>query len=148
MTNLLVAALFFLSAPLGPQSPGEIPAEVISELDLTEAQENEIKGLLKNTEAKLIKYRGDVETKRLDLRSELDKDSPSETAVKKLAKEIGDIHTEMKILGLETAVKIKKILGPEKLKEAKKLMKEKRREMMRDRPRGRKVPQPDGPQDD
>ncbi len=132
MINLIIATIFLFGAQIGPRL-AEIPHEIIEELDLTDAQQQEIETLLRSTEAKMIKFRADIETKRLDLRSELEKDSPNETTVRKLVQEIGDIQTNMKIVGLETAIKIKKILGPEKIKEAKKLMRARIKERFHNR---------------
>ncbi len=147
MLNLILATIFLVGAQVGPKL-GEIPHEILEELDITDAQQKEIETLLHTTEAKIIKSRADIEIKRLDLRTELEKDSPNEATVRKLVTEIGDIQTDMKIAGLETAIKIKKILGPEKLKEAKKLMKERMKERFRERrfgPRPDRQPEPHNP---
>lgn len=117
------------------------------DLNLTEAQQKEIQTLLHDTEVKMIKYRADIETKQLDLQAEMQKDEPGEATAIKLVREIGDIRTNMQVARVQSGLKLKKLLGPEKLKEIKQMLKERRpgpgRGQMKDKMRERFQEEPE-----
>ena len=64
-------------------------------LDLTDAQENQIKPLRIDHQKKMLTHRNLMDEKQAALKTQMTADQPNTAAIDKLVEEIGQLHTKM-----------------------------------------------------
>jgi Spy/CpxP family protein refolding chaperone len=107
-----LAATAYAQCPMagGPQNHMTKKMEM---LDLTLEQQKKIDDIKLQTKKTTIPIKGDIELKRLDIASEMTKDTPSRDKLMKITKEINDLQLKIKQAKLDEHLKIHSLLTPE-----------------------------------
>jgi Spy/CpxP family protein refolding chaperone len=109
----LALALLFVPSlvPAQPFNPfGDRGVELLSELELTPKQKQQIKTLLTSARKESIKIRADIDIAGVDLRSELEKDAPDEKAVGALIEKVSGLEGKMRKSRVVSWLRVRKLL--------------------------------------
>lgn len=99
-----------------------IGARFLEELNLTDAQKDQMKELRFQHLRKLSDHRSKVASARIDLQELIAADEPNRSAIEKKTKEIAELEAEGKILRLAHWFEVNQILQPEQQKVWKKTL--------------------------
>jgi Spy/CpxP family protein refolding chaperone len=91
------------------------------EIGLTEEQLKKIDQMCSKTEKSMIDLRAKVDTLRVDMRTEMDKDKPDRATVLKLQEDINKLHGDLGKLRLTQMLDIKDLMTPEQAAKCKEL---------------------------
>ncbi|MFC2076590.1 Spy/CpxP family protein refolding chaperone [candidate division KSB1 bacterium] len=116
-------------AGAGLMGPGLLE-RVGDEIGLEAAQKEQIKKLHLETQKRTIELRSQAELARLELRTALDKDKPSEAEVLKAAARANEAQGKIQAEKLKSIVRVKNILKPEQTAKLKELRREHRSNRM------------------
>ncbi len=140
------------SAQPGRPGPPWMRPEFVEKLELTDKQRDQVKDLFSGLEKKRIQLRADLQLKKLELREAMDSPDPDEGKVRKLAREMGSIRTNIHLTRIDQKLGLRKILTPEQLKQLRgfgmmrRMMGGTKGKMrQRGKPGGWGAPRPEGP---
>jgi Spy/CpxP family protein refolding chaperone len=100
------------------------------EIGLEEGQKEQIKQIRLETQKKTIELRSQAQLARLDLRTALEADKPSEAEVLKAAARANEARGKIQAEKLKSVVRVKNILKPEQTAKLKELRREHRQNRM------------------
>ncbi len=86
---------------------------IVGELGLSDAQVQKIQDIHTKYQTQRIDLRAQIAKKRLQLRTLWQDDNPNTTAIEKLVREIGDLRTQIAVLGVREKSEIKNVLTDE-----------------------------------
>ncbi len=92
------------------------PMAMMQKLDLTDAQQAQIRKLHVDFQKKQIQNQAKVRLARLDLGQMLQADKPDRAAIEKTIRDISSIETDTKLARVDQMLAIRAILTPEQLK--------------------------------
>lgn len=98
----------------GPRAAKEPPLKV--KLNLTEAQEKEMKNLRLDLEKKQTQVQSKIKLERLDLKGLAMADNPDKAAIEKKVRTISDLQNQLKLNWVDHWFAVKAILTPEQQK--------------------------------
>jgi Spy/CpxP family protein refolding chaperone len=97
--------------------PGDAPMHrLMEELQLTDAQKTELKGLRAEMEKAMVKSQADIKTARIDLRQLVLAEKPDRGAIEKKIKEISAFQHEAKMTLVNHLFSVNAKLTPEQQK--------------------------------
>jgi Spy/CpxP family protein refolding chaperone len=96
--------------------------ELDGELDITAEQREALEDLYQTTEKDIIESTGKMRVKRLEMDRLMRSPDPDIREVRKLVNEIGDARSAAVLAGIERNLKMRKILTPEQMQEARRAM--------------------------
>ncbi len=117
-----IAALGLATIAAGPLTNPKIRQA----LNITPEQQREMADLRYQNQKDMMKLREEVALKRLDLRREMQKDSPDRATVDRLADEMGAIRARMGRARVDHLLDVRKVLTPEQWSKARELMQARR----------------------
>ncbi len=95
--------------------------ELLAKLNLRLEQKRKSSRLLSEARKRAIRLRADIEIAAIDLRTELEKESPSEAEAGKLILKMSKLEGEWRHSRIVTWLKVRKILNPKQRRELKRL---------------------------
>jgi Spy/CpxP family protein refolding chaperone len=95
--------------------PGYRIERMAARLELTDEQKAEIDKIHEEGTADAARLRKELRRAKNELEGVMLDDAPKADEVRKLAREVGDLRTEMQILRLEKRLAFRKVLTPEQL---------------------------------
>jgi len=116
MSLLLIVPFLLIGQPPEEDiilAEAEVPPPHLIET-LPEKDRAKIKDVFYDTEVKMIELRSKIDLKRLDLRKELHSEKPDLAKIKRMINELADLKAQARILKVESMLKIRDIVGPEK----------------------------------
>lgn len=117
-----IAAMGLVALAAGPFTN----PRVRQALNLTPEQQQKMGDLRYQHQKDMIKLREEVSLKRLDLRHEMEKDSPDRATVDRLAEEMGALRVHMGRLKVDHLLDVRQVLTPEQWSKARELMQARR----------------------
>jgi|GEM_PF-2756006 len=102
--------------------PGWHNPVVVDKLNLSDAQLQQIDDIHQKYQLQRIDLQAKIQKKRLQLASLWNDDQPDMNQIEKLVNEIGDLTTQMRLLGVRERAEIYSILSDEQRTELRKLM--------------------------
>jgi hypothetical protein len=82
---------------------------------ITAQQREDIENLFASTEKQIIESTSKIQTKQLDMEKLMRSEDPDMRDVRKLVNDIGEARNEVMLARIERNIKMRKILGPEKM---------------------------------
>lgn len=121
MTNTTKITLFatLMAAGVAALALGPMGGRMAKELGLSPEQTQKIESLRYDHQKEMIGLKGQMQVKRLDLRKEMEKDTPDPAALDKLVDEGAALRATMQKARLHHLLDMKKILTPEQWQKAK-----------------------------
>lgn len=121
-----ILVFFFLGMVFSPdalaQREKRKAMKVLEKLNITKDEKDKIEDIRLNAEKENIRTGADVKIKMLELRNLLEKPNTNEKEVDKLVDEIGVLKSKMMKNKVQSVLEIKKVLGPEKSEELRKII--------------------------
>lgn len=117
-TQLAVLAAL-LASGLAVLAMGPFGDRMVKELGLTPDQAQKIESLKVEHQKEMITLKSQMRLKRLDLRQEMEKDSPNPASLDKMVDESAAMRATMEKARLHHLLDVKKILTPEQWQKAK-----------------------------
>ena len=102
--------------------------EALKKLGVTDEQQTALKTASYEFRKEMAKLNADRELAELDYRKAMDEDTPDENAVLKAVEEVGTAETAVRKASTKYQLKIKNVLGAEKLNELKSMQRENAKE--------------------
>ncbi len=96
--------------------------KVLEKLNITKDEKNKIENIRLNAEKENIRTGAEVKIKMLELRNLLEEPNTNEKDIDKLVDEIGVLKSKMMKNKVQSVLEIKKVLGPEKSEELRKII--------------------------
>ena len=102
--------------------------EVLGDLGISEEQRSELQSSLAETRKKSIKLKAEHEVAEVELNQLLRSDAPDQDAVMKAVDEVGRTRTALRKVAVAQQLKVKEILGADKVRQLHQRMRERARE--------------------
>jgi Spy/CpxP family protein refolding chaperone len=123
-----ISILLLLVAAVGVSLGGPLCRTLVKhvglgdELGITGDQREQLEELYENTEKEIIEARGKMRIKRLEMERLMRSDDPDMREIRRLVNEIGDARSSSMLAGIERNIRMKRILAPEQMDRAGKMM--------------------------
>jgi hypothetical protein len=102
--------------------------EVLEDLGISEGQRAELQSALTETRKKAIKLKAEHEVAEVELHQLLRSDAPDQDAVMKAVEEVGRTQTALRKVAVAQQLKVKEILGADKVRQLDQRMRKRARE--------------------
>ena len=124
LIGMVMVLLVFVGVGFGDPMCGAIVKhpEYDGDLGITSEQRQDLENLFEKTEKEIIESTGTIRVKQLEMDRLMRSDAPDIRDVRKLVNEIGDARSAVVLAGIERDIKMREILGPERMRAARKMV--------------------------
>jgi Spy/CpxP family protein refolding chaperone len=116
---ILVTTCAFAQKPAPPtpadahHKPRHGHTLMLQRLDLTDEQREEIDKIQYKTQKEIIPLKAEIELKKLDLKQEMNANSPDRNRIMKLVESISDLTLQIRKISIDQKLTVHSILTPE-----------------------------------